>query len=200
MNGGCPQGNLSSAFLERPEQFQFYSNITVNEISAVAPPLVTSSVTTFDFSSVTVNGRICNATRSNQSNAIISSGLSIALIVSLCITLGIWLGYRFVKSRNKGSCLNRKWYAFGYQLVYREKVVNILFRLLMPIEIENSGNNPFILVLGSNIRLSNFMTPPDSARKLCTFSYLPRSSYLVFWDFSRSCGLVIQSTRPGRAL
>ncbi|EUC27285.1 hypothetical protein COCCADRAFT_31198 [Bipolaris zeicola 26-R-13] len=93
----CPHGGLAPAFMQRPEQIELFGDPAINNIGVA--PITTSSVA-LAREPATTSIPVYDGFGSGPSTRIISPSVSITAMVSLCVFIAIWLGWRKLSSRD----------------------------------------------------------------------------------------------------
>jgi hypothetical protein len=98
VNAACPDGDLTPAFIKRPEEIEIFGDPSVNNIGV--PPVTTSSVV-LALEPAMTSTSVYNGPGFGRSDAIISASISIAVMVALCASLALWLGWRKSYTRRR---------------------------------------------------------------------------------------------------
>lgn len=94
--GVCPDGDLMPAFMDRPDLIDIFGDPTINNVGAA--PITTSSVALAHNPAVT-STPVNDGFRSGPSRTILLPSVSIAAILSLCVFIAFWLGWRRLSTR-----------------------------------------------------------------------------------------------------
>jgi hypothetical protein len=91
VNAACPVGDLTPAFIKRPEQIELFGDPSVNNMGV--SPVTTSSVV-LALEPAMASTSVYNGPGFGRSDAIISASISVAVMVALCASVALWLGWR----------------------------------------------------------------------------------------------------------
>jgi hypothetical protein len=95
----CPLGDIIEAFMDKPVQIQFFTASSSSTTSTILSS-PTSSMEIADGPPITYS-RVSNRVEVNQSNAKILVSIPMSIIISLCVSIGLWICYRRFITRAK---------------------------------------------------------------------------------------------------
>jgi hypothetical protein len=106
-DGGCRDGDLVPAFMERPDQHLF-GDASINNLTV--PPVTTSSVALASEPAMT-SAPVYNGPGFGRTDAITSASISIAVMVMLCALVALLLGWKRLYSRGRHTYVPVEQYA-----------------------------------------------------------------------------------------